>query len=325
MLRINSKSIDSKFIKHFSSISLFVHYLFSFTFIFFLCFAFLACHTEGKVDEKRGGKPHRIVSLAPNVTEILFSLGAGDRIVGVSSFCNYPPKALLKEKIGGFTNPNLEVIVSLSPDLIIGTPNVGNKEAILNLRKVMDADILLFKAENLEDSYKMIEGIGRAIGEEQRAGSLVLLLKREIKNLQKMAAPLERKRLLLSLSIDPIIAASAHSYPGILADIAGADLIPSLSVSQAQINDYPMINLEEVIHLDPDIIIQTMMDPINEIGEKRIKKFWEQWDSISAVQEQNIYVIPGDLILRPSPRAAEGVKLLFKLIHGASEIEKGKK
>lgn len=325
MFRIYSKSIAIKFIKYLFSFNPFAHYLFSFTSILVLCFAAQACLTEDRFDGKKKEKPNRIVSLAPNVTEILFSLGAGDRIVGVSSFCNYPPEALLKEKIGGYTNPNLEVIVSLKPDLVIGTPNVGNKEAILNLKKVIDADILLFKAENLEDSYKMIEDIGRSIGEEERAGKLVLSLKSEIKSLQKMASSLERKRLLLSLSIDPMIAATVHSYPGTLAEIAGADLIPSPSSSRGQTNDYPMINLEEIIHLDPDVIIQTMMDSADKMGEKRIKKFWERWESISAVQKQNIFVIPGDLILRPSPRAAEGVRFLFKLIHGASEIEGDKR
>lgn len=264
-------------------------------------------------------KPVRIVSLAPNITEILYSLGAEDCIVGVTSFCNYPSQALSKTKIGGFTKPNLEVIISLKPDLVICTPNVGNKDAVLNLIKHIDAKVLLVKAESLEDLYKTIEGIGKAIHEKEKALSLVRSIKMEMERFKSKAASLKRKKVLLSLSIEPVIAASANSYPGTLASIAGGDIIPSFKKGVHSFNSYRPVSFEEIISLNPEIIIQTMMDPINQ-GEKELfKRYWEQWNTISAVQNGEIYLISGDIILRPSPRAAEGVELLFNLIYDKSE------
>jgi iron complex transport system substrate-binding protein len=294
-----------------------------------LIFVFLisspSCKGENSNNPTGKNKPKRIVSLAPNITEILFSLDAGDRIVGVTSFCNYPPEALSKTKIGGFTNPNLELIASLKPDLVIATPNVGNREAVLNMERVIDAEVLLFKVENIEHLNNMIEGIGAAIHEEKNAFMLSQSIHSQLQSFQKKADSMDRKKLLLSLSINPIISATSNSYPGILATIAGADLIPTLPKNQAQINSYPIVSLEEIIDLNPEVIIQTTMEPNDKAYEAELKRFWEQWSSLTAVQNHNVFVISGDLILRPSPRATDGVKLIFNLIHGESEIARGKK
>ncbi len=309
--------------KEFPSLSIFTLYLtytlFSIILIIALSFDLLSCRTNIEEETIQKDKPLRIISLAPNITEILFHLGAGDRIVGVTNFCNYPPEALSKIKIGGFTNPNLELIISLKPDLVIGTPNVGNKDAILSLKKSIKVDILLFKAENLEDFYKTIEAIGKAIHEEEKASNLLRHIKMEMDHLKNTADSSDPKRVLLSLGIEPVISAAANSYPGNLASIAGAKLIPPLQNIKGQINPYPIVSLEEIINLDPEIIIQTMMDPINEGEKDFIKSYWKQWESISAVQNEQVYIIPGDTILRPSPRVIDGVELLINLIHGQSE------
>ncbi len=318
-----NKSLKSK--KHLFSIYHPTLYLIALIVAFFFFSPLLSCKDQNKEGLRQKRKPERIVSLAPNITEILFSIGAGDRIVGVTSFCNYPAEALSKTKIGGFTNPNLEIIASLKPDLVIGTPNVGNREAILNLKRAIPADILLFQAENLEDFYKMIEGIGKATHEERNALNLNHKLRAEIERFRKKSSSQDRKKVLISLSIKPVISATQHSFPGMLATIAGANLIPSLPKSQGQINSYPIVSLEEIITLNPEIIIQTTMDSIDRASEIHLKRYWQQWSSIAAVQKQNIYVISGDLILRPSPRSVDGIELLFKLIHGESEIAEAKK
>lgn len=313
-----------KLIKHITeSLAAFHLFVLILTCIFLM--STLSCSVQSRESFINGKMPERIVSLAPNITEILFSLDAGDQIVGVTSFCNYPPEASSKRKIGGFTNPNLELIASLKPDLIIATPNVGNREAILNIKRVVNAEVLLLKAENMPDFYKMIEKIGTAIHKEEKALNLIKGLQSQFQSIQKITASLGRKKVLLSLSINPIISATSKSYPGILATTAGADLIPVLPESQVQINPYPIINLEEIINLNPEIIIQTTMDPIEEAEEIHLKKFWEQWSSLTAVQRRSVHVISGDIILRPSPRAADGVKLLCNLIHGESPIADDKK
>ena len=260
-------------------------------------------------------KPERMISLAPNITEILFSLGAGERIVGVTNFCTYPPESLVKRKVGGFTNPNPEVIISLRPDLILATPNVGNREAVVWLKDHSKIPILLLKTENLSDLYDAIREIGEVIQEDEKASALVDGIRSEIQSTEKLARSLARKKVLLSLSVEPVIAASPNSYPGALVALAGGDLVPFNTRHDQNATPYPLVSMEEIIYSDPDIIIQTTMDSGDQSGEELLKAFWKRWSSISAVRHGRIFVISGDTILRPSPRAPEGLKLLYKLIH----------
>ncbi|MEW5807213.1 MAG: helical backbone metal receptor [Acidobacteriota bacterium] len=263
-----------------------------------------------------GKAPERIVSLAPNVTEILYALGAGGRIVGVTNFCNYPPEAHLKRRIGGFSNPNLEVIVSLKPDLLIGTPNVGNKESILRLKEHFGFETLLIRAETMEDLYGSIIEIGEAIHEKEKGVDLARKIESEMESIRKKGVSSIRKKVFVALSIDPVIAATPLSYPGALAMLAGADLIPSISRNRSIEKPYLILSMEEIIDSDPDIIIQTLMDAGDQNGKRSLERFWRKWSSLTAVKNDRVFIISGDTILRPSPRAPEGARLLNKLIYG---------
>ncbi len=264
-------------------------------------------------------RPERIVSCAPNITEILFSLGAGDRLVGVTNFCTYPPEATSRVKIGGFSNPNTEIIISLKPDLIIAGPNVGNREPIQWLMDHTDIPLLLVEIENLSDLYFAILAIGRAVHENMSASILSDRIKSDIESIKARSTSRERKRVLISLSIDPVIAASPDSYPGALAEIAGADLVPFDDDRLRTSRHYPVVSMEKIIQSDPDIIIQTLMDAEDSSAKGILTDFWKKWDSISAVRKGKVFIVPGDMILRPSPRVSEGIKLLLNLIREENE------
>src|SRR5262249_29494237 len=122
---------------------------------------------------------HRIVSLAPNITEILFALGLGDRVVGVTEFCNYPPEALRLPKVGGFVNPNAEVILALHPDLVVATPNVGNKTFVERLIAV-GARVVVVQARNVAEIDPAITAIASAAGVEEAGRGLVARIHRDL-------------------------------------------------------------------------------------------------------------------------------------------------
>lgn len=283
-----------------------------------LLFVFSLSFSFGSIPEEEA-RPERIVSCAPNITEILFSLGAGNRIVGVSNFCTYPPEASSKVKIGGFSNPNIEIILSLKPDLIIASPNVGNREPIQWLMDHTEISLLLVNIEDLSGLYSAIRTIGRAVHENANASILSDRIKADIESINERSTSKRRKRVLISLSTDPVIAASPDSYPGALAEIAGADLVP-FDDDRLQISsNYPVVSIEKIVQSDPDIIIQTLMDVEDFPCTRMLTDFWKKWDSISAVREGKVFIVPGDTILRPSPRAPEGIKLLLNLIREENE------
>ena len=278
-------------------------------------FLFLASCRTAPPHNRSGSRPERIVSLAPNITEIVFALGAGDRIVGVTQYCTYPAEAILKTKVGGFSDPNPELIIFLKPDLIIATPNVGNRDAVLWLKKHSAIPVPVVKTESLPDLYDAIRIIGNAINEEEQASLLAENIRSRIELTRTKTLALGRKRVLLALSIDPVIAASPDSYPGALATLASADLVPPGVEHGRKTSPYTILSIEEIIQFNPDVIIQTTMDSADQAHSSLLLDSWKKWKTISAVKNGKVLVVPGDLILRPSPRAPDGLNLLVKLIH----------
>src|SRR5262249_5130673 len=166
----------------------------------------------------------RIVSLAPNITEILFALGLGDRVVGVTEFCNYPPEALRLPKVGGFVNPNAEVILALHPDLVVATPNVGNKTFVERLIAV-GARVVVVQARNVAEIDPAITAIASAAGVEEAGRGLVARIHRDLERATARVASLPPKKTLFCIQVEPLVVAGPGSYPGDLIELAGGENI----------------------------------------------------------------------------------------------------
>jgi iron complex transport system substrate-binding protein len=253
----------------------------------------------------------RIVSLAPNLTEILFALGLGDRVVGVTTFCNFPAEATRLPKVGGFINPSPEAILALRPDLIIATPNVGNR-ALVERVMATGARVEVVDARNVEEIFPAIEAVAKAAGAEEAGRRLVASIRAALDRERSRVALLPRPRVLLCLQIEPLIAAGPGSYPGDLISLAGGEnAVPPSAVS------YPALSLEAVLAAPPGIIVQSLMDEPGEgtSGSGKLLGYWSRFPSIPAVAAKRVHAVPGDLLLRPGPRVAEGVAELIRLIH----------
>ena len=143
------------------------------------------------LDEPSRGGDQRIVSLAPNLTEILFELGLGDQIVGVTNYCTYPPEALEKEKVGGFINPNLEKIVSLKPDLVVSEQWPSSK-TVPRLREFGLQVLEVISPKSFEEIYQVIRGVGKAVNRCQGAEELIHRMVQRLEEVQSKASRLDR-------------------------------------------------------------------------------------------------------------------------------------
>src|SRR5262249_26843316 len=167
--------------------------------------------------------PHRIVSIAPSITEILFALGAGDRVVGVTTYCNYPEAAKAKPKVGGYTTPSLEAILALRPDQVI---MMNNRPDVAQKLRQTGIDVVELQTENLAGIYESIRVISEKIGLPERGRSLTQSIRKELQNVANATGP--RARVLFIVGRRPgavadLIGVGRGSYLSELIGLAGAE------------------------------------------------------------------------------------------------------
>jgi iron complex transport system substrate-binding protein len=253
------------------------------------------------------GVPQRIVSLTPALTEILFAVGAGDRVVGVTQYCDYPPEAKAKPKVGGYVNPSVETTLALKPDLVVVSPGPGNRDAALAMRRA-GLRLEIVPAETLDDSLAAIEAVGRLAGAEAAGRELAAHVRARLDAVARRVAGAPRVPTLFCIQTDPIIAAGKGTLPSQLLELAGG-------INVVGMTRYPRLDVEAVAGAKPDLILQARMDLA--AGDAHVEEsFWKRWPTIPAVANGRVVVLPDDLTLRPGPRVADAVEELAAILHG---------
>jgi len=247
------------------------------------------------------GTPQRIISLAPSNTEILFALGLGERTVGVTDYCDYPPEALNKTKVGGYANPDVEKIVALDPDLILvahGTPmDVINSMAGLGLT------VFGIKTTDLDDLLNDIRRIAEITDKEVGAQALTSEMESRIEAVTNQTEELEqRPRVFYIVWHDPLWTAGSGTFIHELIEKGGG-----VNIFQ-NVTGYPTISIEEVIARDPEIIITSEWSYEWAINASELA-------STNASQTGRIYTLDDDLVQRPGPRLVEGLEWFAHFIH----------
>jgi iron complex transport system substrate-binding protein len=251
--------------------------------------------------------PQRIVSLTPALTETLFAVGAGDRVVGVTEFCDFPPEAKTRPKVGGYVNPSVEAVLALSADLVLVSPGPGNRDAALAMQRA-GLRVEIVAAETLDDSLAAIESVARLTGDAERGRTLAASIRAELDAIAKRVAPSPPVRAFFCIQTEPIIAAGRDTLPAQLLSVAGG-----LNVVDAP--RYPRLDIEAVAAARPDVILQARMDL--SAGDPHIEDaFWKRWPAIPAVSSGRVVVLPDDLTLRPGPRVALAAEELARILHG---------
>lgn len=286
---------------------------------FFVFFLFLVSDVSLKAEDKiQARSPRRIVSLAPSVTEILFELELGEKIVGVTSFCNYPEQAKSKAKVGGFYDPSLEAVVSLRPDLVIGISNLGNQRVIHSLN-ALNISTLIVKSFSIEGILESILTIGKETGTEFMAEKLVDGLRERIEKIKTITGKAKKPRVLFVFSYEPLIVAGRETLADDLITYAsGENIVRDVK------GRYSRYSMEEIIFQRPEIIITAAPMNISSPAKDFPKmKGWEKWKDIPAVKSKRIYPINEDVFFRPGPRIVLALERMAEMIHPELFKKKG--
>ena len=249
----------------------------------------------------------RIISLAPSITEILFALGLNEEIAAITNFCDYPEAVLGKPRIGGFVNPDTEKIVSLKPDLIIGIRD-GNRMDTVHRLNDFGFPVYLIDPKGFDGVLGTIKNIGDVVGREKESRRLIKELVDKRENMITLTRSLSKPKVFFQVGDVPLITVGKGTLADDLIRLAGGR-----SISENELVSYPSYGIETILARAPEIIIMTSME--SKKDHMNLVKKWQNWKSIPAVKMNAIYVIDSNLVDRPTPRIAEGLEALVRIIH----------
>jgi ABC-type Fe3+-hydroxamate transport system substrate-binding protein len=271
------------------------------------------CGNAGTVVPASSGKPARIISLTPSTTEILYGVGAFERVVAVSDYCSYPPHVNSLPRVGGWNNPNMEQIASLRPDLVV----FSDAQAQFVKDKVEAAGIktLSVPSQTLEDAYKSIEMIGRATGDEEAARKLLEQTRMSVETIRLTTERLPKRRVLCVVDRVPgtlrdLYTAGGDSFIAQLIRIAGGE-----PVSPPTREGWGKMQKEAIVTLDPDVVLDLMMQkPAGGLAEDTLA-VWKELPTLRAVREGRIYPVRDETVLHPSQLVGDSARKFAELIH----------
>ena len=243
----------------------------------------------------------RAVSLAPNLTEIVFAVGAGDKLVGRTSYDNFPPEAQKIQTIGDTMNPNIENIIALKPNIVL----ISTASQIETFTKTLDQQNIAYfvtNPNNLEDIYKSINQIGEIFGKSDRAREIVESLKKRVAEVEAKTKNTEKPKVFLQVSKDSIYTIGKDSYITDLISRAGG-----VSVTKNVTTAYFPLSKETAAALNPDVIILSESED-NLTPNDALK-------NSPAVKNGKVFKINADIISRPSPRIVDALEQIARMLH----------
>ena len=253
--------------------------------------------------------PQRIVSLSPSNTETAFALGLGSRMVGVTDYCNYPEEALKINKVGGFSNPNVEAVLALEPDLVFA----GNKheEQVKKLEE-LNIPVLVLSPESIEDVLESMVMMGKATGKSKEADAVIADMRERLKTIEAKVSSIpaqERVRVYFEVSSDPLMSAGAASLIDEVISLAGGK-----NIFADVAGTYPKISEEVLLEKNPQFIIFPGGHGSEGFDRETIAAR-PLWENITAVQDNHIFEVSADMITRPGPRSIEAVEKLAAIFY----------
>jgi iron complex transport system substrate-binding protein len=271
-----------------------------------------------KISEPEPGQnptqPSRIVSLAPNLTEILFALGLGERIAAVSSDSDYPAEALQKKKVGTFWAPNTEAVIASGPDLVItAQTRAEQQKAVAESLKRLRFNVLTLKIEKITELFAAIQEIGTAAGCEQRSDELVKNIRSQLNLLQSKLSSADKTSVLWVVQVEPLRVAGRDTFINELIELTGGENAIGPTIAQ-----YPSISSEELLACGAEVIIESAMGNDIAAQQRAAEAFWSKFSALPAVKDNRIYVIESDITLRLGPRLPRGAEIVARCLHPES-------
>ncbi|MDH4269126.1 MAG: cobalamin-binding protein [Dehalococcoidia bacterium] len=248
------------------------------------------------------GTPQRIISLAPSNTEILFALGLGDKVVGVTMYCDYPPEAQDKEKVGDYYGPDIEKIIALQPDLILATD--FHRFDLIPALAEQGFAVFAVAPQTLDDVLESIQKIGEVTGKEAEASQLVNGMRNKIEEIEEQTKELEEKPSVFYMTWhDPMWTVGRNTWIDDLINIAGG-----VNIFSQYFESGAMVQIEWVILLNPEVIITSEWSYDWALNATELA-------NTNASQTGRIYTFDDDLAQRPGPRLVEGLEWFAHFVH----------
>jgi iron complex transport system substrate-binding protein len=256
----------------------------------------------------KNSKGIRVVSLSPNTTETMFALGAGSLLVGRSRYCNYPSEVKSLPEVGGYIDPNLEAILALSPSLVIGARGPAGPKLVKRLQGY-GVETYFPPTESLAEIATMIRGVAQRIAKKKAGENTIAKIEQLKADVRKRVHGRARPRVLVLFGLSPISVAGVGSFAHEMLGLAGAHNAVADAVSMHK-SSYPTLGLEQVIALDPDMILNTTAMVVTKQADLP-----KPWQVLRAVKTGKVVEIKDESVLRPGPRIGEGIQVLAKAVH----------
>jgi len=285
-----------------------------------LILSFFFCQGS-KDDAQKKNEPdfqvqyNRIISLSPNITEILFALGLGDKVVGVTRFCKYPPEAKEKMQVGGYLDPNYEAILSLKPDVVVLLPE---NEQVKNSLSELNIKYLVVNNKNVSDILKSIDFLGKEFSVNKKAENITSNIRVKMNRIQAKTNDSNRPKVMIVVErtmgtgvIEDIYIAGKNTFYDELINMAGGR-----NAFENEMIAYPILSAEGIIHLNPDFIIELVPQlEHTKISISLLLKDWQSLPQLNAIKNHHIYLISQDYAVIPGPRFILFLEDLVRMIH----------
>lgn len=238
--------------------------------------------------------PDRIVSLSPSNTEILYALGLNDSVVAVTSYCNYPPEAEEKPKIGGYTTVNVEKVISMNPDLVIAA-NGNGRQVVETLKKYVT--VYALNPQDIDDVMHNIRVLGKITDKEENASEITHMMQNEVEKVKEEVQNRENRNVTVVHIIwhDPIWASGNNTFIDEIIDLAGGENVFNF-------DGFRIVNREELLTKNPEVIIVNGGSGMGNNGRDIIYQEIMEMENLKAVKNDNVYTINPDIVSRPSYR-----------------------
>lgn len=254
--------------------------------------------------------PQRIVSLSPNLTEIVFAMGLGDKVVGVSNDSDWPVEAKQKLKMGTFWQPNTEAVIAAKPDLVVCESFLQHKDIAETLKRA-GLRVVSLRIESTQEFYNAIIQIGQAAGCPDKAEPLAAKIKSDFDQIRVKASSAKKVKVLWAVQTEPMRVVGIKTFVNEIIDLAGGQNVIAPTGDQ-----YPAIGTETILTSGAEVIIQSAMGTEDITKQQETAdKFWSRFANLPAVKDKKVYVIEADTVLRLSPRLPDGAMAVAKLLH----------
>jgi iron complex transport system substrate-binding protein len=253
-------------------------------------------------------RPDRVISLSPSTTEAVFAIGAGDRLVGRSRYCDYPPEAARLPVVGGFADPSIEAIVALQPTLAVGARGPAGP-ALAETLRARGIEPFFPETESLPQIEAMLSALGERLHHQEGAAAAVAAIEARRAEVARASAGRPRVRVVMLFDVAPIVVAGPGSFGDAMIREAGGENLVTGGGS------YPVLDIERLLTLDPDVILDGAEDGPE--AESRVAALADRpgWQKVRALRQGRVRRLATAIVLRPGPRIGEGLVAVAHALH----------